>query len=168
MSSNPRSHEITSLITALGLVPLEPEGGFFAQTFLSPHSVETPRGPRPTTTAIYYLLTTETQSRVHLLHNTEIWHFYAGDAVVHETWDPASTAGIDRCVLGSDIVAGQRPQRIVAAGVWQTARLASNAKRGFALLGTTMSPGFVFEDFELAPSKAVFPDAVAAAWEKHL
>jgi predicted cupin superfamily sugar epimerase len=35
----------------------------------------------------------------------------------------------------------------VPAGVWQGARLIKNGK--FALLGTTVSPGFEFADYEL-------------------
>ena len=36
---------------------------------------------------------------------------------------------------------------VVPAGVWQGSRLAPN-NDGFALLGTTMAPGFEFEDYE--------------------
>jgi predicted cupin superfamily sugar epimerase len=47
--------------------------------------------------------------------------------------------------LGSDLAAGQRPQVIVPRGVWQGSFLVDGA---FALLGTTMAPGFDFADYE--------------------
>jgi predicted cupin superfamily sugar epimerase len=40
----------------------------------------------------------------------------------------------------------QRPQVIVPAGVWQASKLAFNGTH--ALVGTTMSPGFDFADYE--------------------
>jgi predicted cupin superfamily sugar epimerase len=50
--------------------------------------------------------------------------------------------------LGKDIMNNQRVQVIVPAGTWQGMFLNTGGK--FALLGTTMAPGFEFEDFELA------------------
>ena len=49
-------------------------------------------------------------------------------------------------VLGHDIAAGMRPQHVVPGGVWQGSRL--RAGGGYALLGTTMSPGFDYSDYE--------------------
>jgi predicted cupin superfamily sugar epimerase len=39
-----------------------------------------------------------------------------------------------------------QPQVVVPRGVWQGARLLKDGK--FALLGTTVSPGFEFTDYE--------------------
>jgi predicted cupin superfamily sugar epimerase len=49
--------------------------------------------------------------------------------------------------LGSDLSAGQRPQLVVPQGVWQGSRLKPGGQ--FALMGTTMSPGWDPADFEL-------------------
>jgi len=49
-------------------------------------------------------------------------------------------------LLGTDFFAGQVPQLLVPAGVWQGSRLAPGGQ--FALLGTTMTPGFDFADYE--------------------
>ena len=49
-------------------------------------------------------------------------------------------------LLGNDLAAGQRPQVVVPAGVWQGSRLLPGAE--FALMGTTMAPGFDYADFE--------------------
>jgi predicted cupin superfamily sugar epimerase len=65
---------------------------------------------------------------------------------------------IKRVILGHDLLSGQQLQVIVPAGVWQGARL---LKHEWALLGTTVSPGFEFSDFELAKRDeliAIYPD----------
>ena len=48
-------------------------------------------------------------------------------------------------ILGQDILNGQQVQFAVPAGVWQGSRLVPGGK--FALLGTTMAPGFIEEDY---------------------
>jgi len=50
-------------------------------------------------------------------------------------------------LLGNDLEAGMSPQAVVPAGVWQGARLVPGGR--YALLGTTVAPGFDFADFEL-------------------
>ena len=50
--------------------------------------------------------------------------------------------------MGKDIMNGQRIQQVVPSGTWQGMFLKEGGK--FALLGTTMAPGFEYEDFELA------------------
>jgi len=49
--------------------------------------------------------------------------------------------------LGNDILHEMSPQVIVKRNVWQGCRLKPGGK--FALLGTTVAPGFDFEDFIL-------------------
>ncbi len=55
--------------------------------------------------------------------------------------------------LGPDIVAGQNVQTVVPAGVWQGSIV--RAGGAFALLGTTMAPGFDFADYEAADRVAL-------------
>jgi predicted cupin superfamily sugar epimerase len=50
-------------------------------------------------------------------------------------------------VLGPDLAAGERPQVVVPAGCWQSARPLGR----YALVGCTVSPGFEFAGFEMAP-----------------
>ena len=49
-------------------------------------------------------------------------------------------------MLGPDLAAGQRPQVLVPRYVWQGSLLQPGG--AFALLGTTMAPGFDFSDYE--------------------
>jgi uncharacterized protein len=159
----------------LKLQPLAAEGGYFAEKYRSELAVPLRafvRGPVPCSfggqrnlaTAIYYLLTPETFSAMHRLCSDEIYHFYLGDPIELLELRPDGTS--EKILLGQDIAAGMRLQHIVHAGVWQGSRLVSGG--AWALLGTTMSPGFDFADFELGvPNELIdrFPlqkDLIAA------
>jgi predicted cupin superfamily sugar epimerase len=134
----------------LQLQPLAIEGGFFRETYRSRWNVAAEylpdgiRGPRSIGTAIYYMVTPETFSALHRLPGSEIFHFYLGDpAIMLQLLPDGSSRTI---TLGSDLAGGQQPQVVVRGGVWQGCKLASGGK--FALMGTTMSPGFDYADYE--------------------
>ncbi|NNK77247.1 MAG: cupin domain-containing protein [Litoreibacter sp.] len=129
------------LIERLSLEP-HPEGGWYRQTWIE----ETASGRRPAGTCIYYLLDEGGMSHWHRVDATEIWHFYVGAPLtlrLSETDEgPARTH-----VLGPDFSAGQSPQVIVPKDCWQAAR----AYQGWSLVGCTVSPGFQFSGFTMAP-----------------
>jgi len=135
----------------LKLEPLPSEGGLFAEAYRSTHRLPKealPKGfcgERPLATAIYYMLTPETFSAMHRLKGDEIYHFYLGDPVEMLMLKPNGAA--EAILIGQDIAAGMRLQHKVCGGTWQGSRLAPGGK--FALMGTTMSPGFDPADFEL-------------------
>lgn len=54
---------------------------------------------------------------------------------------------LSRFTIGSNVLNGEIPQVLVPKGVWQALRLRDGGK--FALMGTTVAPGFEFEDFEM-------------------
>jgi uncharacterized protein len=138
------------VIRFLDLQPLPGEGGFYAETYRSERALsaqvlpERYGGSRALSTAIYYLLTPGTCSALHRLKGDEIYHFYLGDPVemLNLHWDGAGEV----VVLGNDLAGGQAPQHVVPGGTWQGSRLLPGGK--FALMGTTMAPGFDFEDCE--------------------
>lgn len=136
--------DVEEILWLLDLQAHPLEGGFYRETYRSscawpvggaPGAVD---GARPLSTAIYYLLTPETVSALHRLDGDEVFHFYLGDPVemlqLH-----ADGSGVV-LTLGTDLAAGMRPQVHVPAGCWQGSRLAPGGC--FALLGTTMTPGF--------------------------
>lgn len=138
------------VIQLLQLEPLSVEGGFFRETYRSRWNVSAEylpdgfRGSRSIGTAIYYLITPETFSALHRLPGTEVFHFYAGDPVRMLQLLPD---GQSRTVtLGSDFGSGQHPQVVVRGQVWQGCKLISGGR--WALMGTTMSPGFDYADYE--------------------
>lgn len=139
------------IIKLLGLKPLEPEGGFFRETYRSNISIpsvylsKTNHGRRSAGTAIYYLLTAQTFSAIHRLKSDEVYHFYLGDPV--QLFLFGQNGKLKSMLLGADLKKGMRPQAIVTKGCWQGARLASGGR--WALLGTTVFPGFDYRDFEL-------------------
>jgi uncharacterized protein len=135
------------------LFHLEPhpiEGGYFVRTYVSqrhlPVSVLPQEYPsaRPVGTAIYYLLTPDTFSALHRLPGDEIFHFYLGDPVEMLELRPDGTTA--RTLLGQDLAAGMQPQHVICGGVWQGSRLCAGGE--YALLGTTMAPGFDYADYE--------------------
>ena len=126
------------IIEELGLEP-HPEGGWFAETWREPGS------PRAAGTAIYFLLRAGERSHWHRVDSAEIWHHYAGAPLELSTW--SDDRPVVRRTLVADLAAGARPQLIVAPGEWQSARSTGD----WTVVGCTVSAGFEFEHFELAP-----------------
>ena len=129
------------IIDHLRLEP-HPEGGFYRQTW-----AETcPAEQRPAGTSIYFLLKADENSHWHRVDAVEIWHYYAGAPLIlsraADEHGPASET-----LLGPNLMAGEQPQLIVPKGHWQAARTTG----AFTLVGCTVSPGFQFSGFELAP-----------------
>jgi predicted cupin superfamily sugar epimerase len=135
------------VIQLLDLKPLPLEGGFFHETYRSADrlSAELPvryRSSKHAGTAIYYLLTPETFSAMHRLPTDEIFHHYLGRPVTMLQLGPE---GGKLVKLGSDLRRGERPQLVVPRDMWQGSYLEHGA---FALLGTTMAPGYDPSDYE--------------------
>jgi len=132
--------EAEAIIAALGLAP-HPEGGCFRETFRDPAT----RDGRSLSTAIYYLLRQGEVSRWHRVDACEVWHHYDGAALELLIADGAGRR--ERNVLGRDVAGGERPQSVVPAGMWQSAR----SLGAWTLVGCTVAPAFEFAGFELAP-----------------
>lgn len=138
------------IIALLGLIPHPREGGFFRETYRAAEEVPAAalpgryRGARALGTAIYYLLTPATLSPLHRLQSDEVFHFYLGDPVEMLLLGPGAGARVER--LGADPAAGLHPQLVVPRGVWQGALLIAGG--AWALLGTTVAPGFTYDDYE--------------------
>jgi predicted cupin superfamily sugar epimerase len=128
------------IVERLGLRP-HPEGGMYAETWRAPADA----GARPSGTAIYFLLRAGERSHWHRVDATEIWHFYAGDPLALETSADGRSASTR--ILGTDLATGAAPQLIVEPGTWQAAHTLGT----WTLVGCTVSPGFEFAGFELAP-----------------
>ena len=140
--------------TVIQLLKLEPhpaEGGFFKETYTSEDILEQDhlpriyRSSRKASTAIYFLITDSSFSAMHKLKSDEIFHFYLGDPV--EMFLLESSGKGQTIILGQDIAAGQTLQQVVPRDYWQGLRVKAGGK--WSLLGTTVAPGFEYEDFEL-------------------
>jgi len=145
-------HKLTpeQLISQLKLKPLDIEGGFYYESYRSDESVTKANLParynkdKQFSTAIYFLLTFNDTGILHRILSDEIFHFYLGDPVQMLLLYPNGNSNI--VLLGNNILAGQRIQMTVPNGVWQGCSLVEGGE--FALMGTTVSPAFDFEDFE--------------------
>lgn len=124
------------VVALLDLSP-HPEGGWFRETFR-----DSAGEGRALSTAIYFLLEAGQESRWHRVDAAEVWHHYAGAALL-------LAIGEAEHRLGADLAAGERPQAIVPAGVWQKARSLGD----WTLVGCTVAPGFEFGGFEMAAER---------------
>jgi predicted cupin superfamily sugar epimerase len=144
------SHVTTTqqIIAHFKLLPHPKEGGFFRETYRSKELLsDLPSrypGPRSASTAIYYFLTPDTFSAMHRVASDEGFHFYFGSPVEMLQLHPDRHGEV--ATLGSDWRSGQSPQIVVPAGVWQGSRLVPGGE--YALLGTTVAPGFDYADYE--------------------
>ncbi|NLI97962.1 cupin domain-containing protein [bacterium] len=138
------------IIRLLGLERLEMEGGYYCQSYRSteviPREALPPRykSAKVFGSAIYYLLTPDQRSAMHRLPTDEIFHFYLGDPVTQLQLRPDGSSEVVQ--IGPDIAYGQRLQVVVPAGTWQGAILSPGGR--FALMGTTMAPGFDYSEYE--------------------
>lgn len=152
------------VIARLGLRPLPGEGGYFAESYRTGWSLASEQmrgdypGERSAATAIYFLITPDQFSALHRLRGDELWHFYLGDPVELVTLD--SDGNENAVTLGHDLVAGQIPQALAPGGAWLGCAIVEGGE--WALLGTTMTPGFHPDDFELGDRSmllAAYPHA---------
>ena len=139
--------EAARLIGALGLEP-HPEGGHYRQTWAGPV-----RDGRPSGTAILFLLRAGERSHWHRVDADEIWLFHAGAPLTLSISADGERAS--ELTLGPDVLGSQRPQAVVAAGAWQAARSTGD----WTLVSCTVSPGFTFAGFQLAPPEFDIPGA---------
>jgi hypothetical protein len=127
------------IIRMLDLKP-HPEGGHFRETFRDDRG----EGKRAASTAIYFLLAAGEVSHWHRVDAVEIWHWHAGAPLALSIAPPEGAAF--EHVLGADLSAGERPQGIVPANYWQSAK----SLGAWTLVGCTVAPGFQFSTFVLA------------------
>lgn len=145
--------EIKTIIRQLQLQPLSGEGGYFRRSYETEEVL--PSG-KCIGSAIYYLLTDGTFSSLHKLPSDEVYHFYFGDPVELLLLSPDGESRL--VTLGQDIENGMEVQFCIPKGWYQGSMLKKGGK--FALLGTTMCPGYTDDDYtpaDRAELSARFP-----------
>ena len=174
------------MAASLGLQP-HPEGGYYLETYRSGVALATSRGERSAATAIVFLITAESPSKLHRLSSDELWVFQDGLPLELVTLSPEG--GLETRVLGgledlagsrvdgvaptADVAAGLPAgsedrvlQALVPAGSWQGARLAGGpqlpVEHAWALVSCVVTPGFDFADFEMGEREALL-----AAYPQH-
>lgn len=128
------------------------EGGYYVEIYRSSDKINKEHLPerfnnsRVFSTAIYFLLVNDDFSSFHKLKADEIWHFYSGSPMILYEIDKESK--LQKSVLSNDITKNTAFTKVIKAGNWLAAEVMN--KDTYSLVGCTVSPGFEFDDFELA------------------
>ncbi len=141
------ANDIDDLITLYGLEP-HPEGGWYKRIYAHCNQIDSPLGERAVSTTILYLLPAGSPNRWHRIDADEMWHHYVGDPLILEMVTSAREEDLERLTLGKDSLTEERPFGLVNARVWQRAHVPPGGSAGFALVGCSVSPGFLFEGWE--------------------
>ena len=146
----------TYWIRTLNLIS-HPEGGFYSETYQSPDRIEKPGLPtrysaaRASAKAIYFLLSGEQVSKFHRLQCEEIWCYHCGSPLTIYIIEKDGT--LHQQQLGTDFEKGEHFQLRVPYGVWFGAEI--HDKASYSLVSCITTPGFDFEDFELAEQQTL-------------
>lgn len=138
-------------IDRLQLLP-HPEGGYYKEVYragemiLAENLPGSYSGDRNISTSIYFLLKGRDFSAFHRLKSDELWHFYDGAALKISFID--DEGNFKEILLGKNLEAGEVFQTVIKKNFWFAAELVDQSS--FALVGCTVSPGFDFQDFEMA------------------
>jgi len=140
-----------------------PEGGYFKEIYRSYEIIKKESLPerysdeRNFSTSIYFLLEKNDVSLFHRLKSDEIWHFYSGTSLTLYIID--KNGFLKKIVVGDNPDNGEVLQTVIKNGNWFAAKV--NNPDSYSLIGCTVSPGFSFNDFELAKREdliKLFPD----------
>ena len=150
------------LIEKLSLEP-HVEGGYFSRTYSSELKTAIPSNSksRCLLSSIFYMLTDD--SPIGYLHKNKsdiIHYFHGGSPLSYLIIHP--DGNLERRMLGTDLDQGQQLQLIVHGGCWKATELVSGE---FGLISEAVSPGFDYEDMELAEAETIknqFPQC----WDK--
>lgn len=127
-----------------------PEGGYYREVYRAAEMFYIDAPPkalkRNASTSIYFLLEGKQVSKFHKLKSDEQWHFYDGNPIRLYVIDDKGK--LSEYLLGGNLANGETFQLTIKKNNWFAAELIN--KRGYALIGCTVSPGFDFTDFELA------------------
>jgi hypothetical protein len=167
------------MAASLGLQP-HPEGGYYLETYRAAQTLRTPRGRRPASTTIVFLVTAESPSRLHRLASDELWIYQAGLPLELVTISPGGVletrvlGDLEEIVRSRDHAAPPTEelpvglpagsgnwllQALVPAGSWQGARIAGGphlpADYAWAVVSCVVTPGFDYADFEMGEREAL-------------
>lgn len=135
-----------------------PEGGYFRETFRGAEKIQCAAGERNAGTAIYFLLESDNFSAFHRLKNDELWYYHDGAPTIIHIIHPGGR--LEQIIMGKNLSEGHQLQVLLPSGTWFAAEV--TGEKQFILISCSVSPGFAFEDFELAKA-----DQLAKAFPEH-
>lgn len=144
--------EQSPLVASLRLQP-HIEGGWFRETWRTQLNIPQAalgtayEGDRSAATAVYFLLHPGEVSNWHVVASDELWIWQSGSPLKLTLGGSGDQPGSETAIiLGMDLEAGQQPQALVSAAVWQTATPLGDEP---VLCTCIVAPGFDFRDFRL-------------------
>jgi predicted cupin superfamily sugar epimerase len=136
--------DVPALAQELGLEP-HPEGGWYRETWRS--SVEVVLSDsrrRSSATLIWFLLPAGASSAWHRVTSDELWLAHTGSVLLELGGDGPQPTWHETVTVGTGD--GASTQALVPANTWQRTVPGPSD----ALVSCLVSPGFDFDDFELA------------------
>lgn len=135
-------------VQKLNLIP-HPEGGFYQRIY---NGQPLPNSALATATAIHYLLEANDFSAWHRIKQDELWFFHEG-----------STLMVRQITSKGELIETPLSHQhnlclLVPANTWFCAELNSTKPEDYSLVSCVVSPGFRFEDFELANAEKLIHD----------
>src|SRR3954470_12549390 len=91
-------------------------------------------GPRTLGGFLYFLVTDQAPIRLHCIRSDQMYHHYFGDPLEVLLLYPDGSSGVR--IVGSDLMAGMRPQLLVPGGTFHAGRI--HPAGNYALLGTSV------------------------------
>lgn len=140
------------LIEKLVLTP-HVEGGYFTRTYCSTVNTNASNAskPRVLLSSIFYMLTDDRPIGYWHRNVSDIIHyFHCGSPLTY--WIIRPDGVLEKKWLGLDLDRGQQLQLIVPGGCWKATELETGE---FALISEAVSPGFDYEDMELADERVM-------------
>lgn len=146
------NNKLTSkeIIELMDLQPIPIEGGYYSVSYTADDIIpagnlpERYKNDRNLAGAIYFLETEEQFSAMHSLPTDENYYYHYGDPLEMLFLDP--NGGGEVKILGPDIKAGQQPQILAPKFCIHGSRPLPDGENGFALVSTSMAPGFDISD----------------------
>lgn len=143
-------------IDTLGL-EAHPEGGFFRETYRSSRLLG---GRVPVATSIQFLLRSQDISAFHRIQSDEGWHLYSlTPATRLRIWRLTPDGQLGTFLLGNQPELGEVFHEVVPAGDWFAGQVevldGGDPSQAYVLVGCTVSPGFLYSEFELADGEAL-------------
>ena len=121
------THELSPLVAALNMQP-HVEGGWYKEEWKASYQIPSVRSAgyilRPTILGKFHVFPLHAHeiSEWHTVLSDELWLWHSGSPVELKLGgNEENPENEEVLVLGMDIAAGQSPQVLVPAGVWQTA-----------------------------------------------
>lgn len=148
---------LQEVIDKLHLIPLEGEGGMFyrpyeTEEWIKANEFENRNTARPIGNSIYYLLTPNSFSSMHVLLSDEIWFHHSGPSInmllVNEN-------GSEIKVLGPNVDKGELPQIVVPKGTFQGAMMKDDGE--YSLMSTYSSPSYCDSDYRISSYEELKP-----------